>query len=85
MGLIGVVLFLLSFVTVSWRCARLLRQSAEPPAHLALLVLGFTLCLNLTEVTLIVRTANLLWLCYVYVALRSTLSRYYTQLQSRAL
>jgi len=85
MGLVGVVLFLLSFVTVSWRCARLLRQSAEPPAHLALLVLGFTLCLNLTEVTLIVRTANLLWLCYVYVALRSTLSRYYTQLQSRAL
>jgi len=73
LGLIGIGIFLYHFVQVSGRTVRLLGHTTEPPADFALIILIITVLINMMEVT-IMRDNNLLWLAYIYVALRSSYS-----------
>lgn len=81
LGLIGGLLMLLSLLVTGWRVLVALRANAEPALILGVIVLLLTLGLNLSEVTLL-RGANLLWVCYLYVALRVPFSLF--MLRSRS-
>jgi exopolysaccharide production protein ExoQ len=69
LGFVGVILFAISFLITCKRTARALTVSSSEFGLFAALVLVLTLAFNLTEAAL-VTGANILWVLYLYCALR---------------
>jgi exopolysaccharide production protein ExoQ len=71
LGLVGVTIFLLQFLTSLARTLRLISQSKTPEYFLPLLFLLFTVLVNLTESTLLDRN-SIYWVLYSSIILAST-------------
>jgi O-antigen ligase len=74
LGFTGLLLFIFVFVGVCTRATQLAAShTAEPPASWGIVIILLTILVNIPEIT-ILRSNNLLWIAFVYLVLRSSLT-----------